>query len=73
MGLKMSPGSVTAQLDAKNKGMNLIIDNAQKVLSEISALEESTDQLQGKSYDSFRKQNGHAPDHFVCGSRNTGK
>lgn len=55
MGLKMSPGSVTAQLDAKNKGMNLIIDNAQKVLSEISALEESTDQLQGKSYDSIRE------------------
>lgn len=55
MGLKMSPGSVTAQLDDKNEGMNQIIDNAQKVLSEISALEESTDRLQGKSYDSIRE------------------
>lgn len=55
MGLKMSPGSVTAQLDAKNEGMNQIIDNAQKILSEISALEESTDRLQGKSYDSIRE------------------
>ena len=41
MGLKMSPGSVIAELDAKNTGMNQIIDNAKKVLFEISTLEES--------------------------------
>lgn len=55
MGLRMSPGSVTAQLNAQNTSMNQVIDNARKVLSEISALEESTDRLQGISYDSIRE------------------
>ncbi len=55
MGLKMSPGSVIAELDAKNTGMNQIIDNAKKVLFEISTLEESSDRLQGESYNSIRE------------------
>ena len=55
MGLKMSPDSVIAQLDAKNAGMNQVINNAERVLSEISSLEESSDQLQGESYDSIRE------------------
>lgn len=55
MGLKMSPGSVISQLDAMNTGMSQVIDNAEQVLSGISALEESTDQLQGESYDSIRE------------------
>ncbi len=55
MGLKMSPGSVITELDAKNTGMNQIIDNAKKVLFEISTLEESSDRLQGESYNSIRE------------------
>ena len=55
MGLKMGPGSVIAELDAKNTGMNQIIDNAKKVLFEISTLEESSDRLQGESYNSIRE------------------
>ena len=55
MGLKMSPGSVIAQLDAKNTGMNYVIDNAERVLSEISSLEESKDRMQGESYDTIRE------------------
>ncbi len=55
MGLKMSPGSVIAHLDAKNTGMYRVIDNAERVLSEISSLEESKDRMQGESYDSIRE------------------
>lgn len=54
MGLKMSPGSVVSQLDAMNGEMNRVIDNANKVLFNIRALENTTDVLCGESYDNIR-------------------
>lgn len=55
MGLKMSPGSVVSQLNAMNGEMNRVIDNANKVLFNIRALENTTDVLCGESYDNIRE------------------
>ena len=63
MGLVMSPGSVVAQLDGMNQNLSKALENAEAVLKEVSDLEETTDVLQGESYDSIRDyyENVHIP------------
>lgn len=55
MGLEMNTGSVTAQLDTMNCNMNQVIENAERLLYQISCLEDTTEVLKGLSYDSIRK------------------
>lgn len=54
MGLEMNTGSVTAQLDTMNCNMNQVIENAERLLYQISCLEDTTEVLKGLSYDSIR-------------------
>lgn len=54
MGLEMSPGIVVAKLDTMNVSLSRIIDHAQKMIYEISELENTKDQLAGEAYDCIR-------------------
>jgi len=58
MGLVMSPGAVVSQLDSMNEGMEKMIDDAKYMLHKIFQLEETTDELQGESYDNIREYYG---------------
>ena len=55
MGLVMSPGAVIVQLDEMNDKLNRSLENAEKVLSTITGLEETGDVLKGDAYDSLRE------------------
>ena len=50
----MTPGTVVAGLDTMNINLNKVINDAQKMMCEISELESTADELVGESYDSIR-------------------
>lgn len=54
MGLVMSPGQITGQLDAMNDSLNASAQKIRKLLSCMAELEETGDVLKGESYDSIR-------------------
>ncbi len=54
MGLIMSPGSVSAQLDAMNQNLNSSLAYVQNILAKIGAFEGTIDVLKGVSYSAVR-------------------
>lgn len=54
MGLFMSPGQVTGQLNIMNDGLNASAQRIRKLLSCMAELEDTKDVLKGESYDSIR-------------------
>lgn len=54
MGLVMSPGQITGQLDTMNDSLNASAQKIRKLLSCVAELEETGDILKGESYDSIR-------------------
>ncbi len=54
MGLIMSPGSVSAQLDAMNRNLNSSLAYVQNILAKIGAFEGTIDVLKGVSYSAVR-------------------
>lgn len=55
MGLEMDTGSVMMQLDTMNNHLSQVISRAEKTLFFITELEDTTDILQGVSYESIRE------------------